>query len=243
MGVRFRKTGRPEKCGLKMKILWFSGPVRHIFTPAGGTKVTSLEQLESEREYVVGAGPQNFRKVSDILKHLEPSPKSKKKNSVSSNYSNYSDSSQVSRMTLIERQNLIAQKGREDKEKRTASNNSLNRYKPEPDPVPLSPLEKRFQKKFGNARKGRGKWNLYILYSCYHFRFRFFISGLLDLGLHYDILWDVAGVGIGATVVVAILCSCRNKMEKNHDIQVFLMPSENPFQFNQTDVCLLLNDI
>ena len=121
--------------------------------------------MEAEREYVLGAGPQNFKKVSDILKHLEPSPKSKKKNSVSSNYSNYSDSSQVSRMTLIERQNLIAQKGREEKEKRTASNNSLNRFKPEPDPIPLSPLEKRFQKKFGNARKGRGEWNLYFFYS------------------------------------------------------------------------------
>ena len=120
--------------------------------------------MEAEREYVLGAGPQNFKKVSDILKHLEPSPKSKKKNSVSSNYSNYSDSSQVSRMTLMERQDMIAQKAREEKEKR-ASNNSLNRYKADPPPVPLSPLEKRFQKKFGNARKGRGEWNLYFFYS------------------------------------------------------------------------------
>merc|ERR1719266_2561705 len=67
-------------------------------------------------------------------------------------------------MTLIERQNLIAQKGREEKEKRTASNNSLNRFKPEPDPIPLSPLEKRFQKKFGNARKGRVPINRKPLY-------------------------------------------------------------------------------
>ena len=84
--------------------------MRHIFTPAGGTKVTTLEQLESEREYVVGAGPQNFRKVSDALKHLQPSPKSKKKNSVSSNYSNYSDSSQISRMTLIGENNHALKK-------------------------------------------------------------------------------------------------------------------------------------
>ena len=28
--------------------------------------------------------------------------------------------------------------------------------------------------------------------------------------------------------------------EKNHDIQVFLMPNENTFHFNHTNVCLRL---
>ena len=95
---------------------------------------------------MVGAGNQNFRKVNEALKSLQPSPRRKKKNSVSSTTSS-SNWSQVSRMSLIERQDLIAQKARERRE--GGSYNSSNKSSAgggQSDQLQKSPFERKFQR-------------------------------------------------------------------------------------------------
>ena len=82
--VRFKQTKNIEnlKTDLTTTLQPSIGPFRHIYTPAGGTEVTSLDQIEKDKEYVAGQGNQNFRKLSQVIH--KNGPKGKKKSSISS---------------------------------------------------------------------------------------------------------------------------------------------------------------
>ena len=94
--VRFKQTKNIEnlKTDLTTTLQPSIGPFRHIYTPAGGTEVTSLDQIEKDKEYVAGQGNQNFRKLSQVIH--KNGPKGKKKSSISSVASS---SNQVSILT------------------------------------------------------------------------------------------------------------------------------------------------
>ena len=81
--MRFKQTKNIEnlKTDLTTTLQPSIGPFRHIYTPAGGTEVTSLDQIEKDKEYVAGQGNQNFRKLSQVI---HKGQKGKKKSSVSS---------------------------------------------------------------------------------------------------------------------------------------------------------------
>jgi hypothetical protein len=82
--VRFKQTKNIEnlKTDLTTSLHPSIGPFRHIYTPAGGTEVTSLDQIEKDKEYVAGQGNQNFRKLSQVIH--KNGQKGKKKSSVTS---------------------------------------------------------------------------------------------------------------------------------------------------------------
>ena len=82
--MRFKQTKNIEnlKTDLTTTLQPSIGPFRHIYTPAGGTEVTSLDQIEKDKEYVAGQGNQNFRKLSQVIH--KNGPKGKKKSSISS---------------------------------------------------------------------------------------------------------------------------------------------------------------
>ena len=94
--MRFKQTKNIEnlKTDLTTTLQPSIGPFRHIYTPAGGTEVTSLDQIEKDKEYVAGQGNQNFRKLSQVIH--KNGPKGKKKSSISSVASS---SNQVSILT------------------------------------------------------------------------------------------------------------------------------------------------
>ena len=96
--MRFKQTKNIEnlKTDLTTTLQPSIGPFRHIYTPAGGTEVTSLDQIEKDKEYVAGQGNQNFRKLSQVIH--KNGPKGKKKSSISSVASS---SNQVSILTHI----------------------------------------------------------------------------------------------------------------------------------------------
>ena len=108
--VRFKQTPDLDhlKTDLTQSLKPNGGPVRYIFTPAGGTEVKSLNDLVKDKEYV--AGYQGFKKLSGLL-HKEKLAKGKKgkKNSTASNASNASSkaSTVTGRLTLMQRQDLI----------------------------------------------------------------------------------------------------------------------------------------
>ena len=54
--VRFKQTKNIEnlKTDLTTRLQPSIGPFRHIYTPAGGTEVTSLDQIQKDKEYVAG---------------------------------------------------------------------------------------------------------------------------------------------------------------------------------------------
>ena len=96
--MRFKQTKNIEnlKTDLTTTLQPSIGPFRHIYTPAGGTEVTSLDQIEKDKEYVAGQGNQNFRKLSQVIH--KNGPKGKKKSSISSVASS---SNQVSILSYI----------------------------------------------------------------------------------------------------------------------------------------------
>ena len=130
------------------------GPVRNIYTPAGGTEVKSLDQIHPDKEYLAGAGNQNFKKISQALKTEARLKKRLQKASVSSQgsvgsyNSKNSTASNGSRMTLMQRQDLIAKMAKENggpvvktsRQTSYASTSSTNE-----EPQPMSTWEKRFQ--------------------------------------------------------------------------------------------------
>lgn len=88
------------------------GPVRHIYTPAGGTEVISLDQIQKDKEYLAGVGNQNFRKLSQVL-HSNPKKKKSVSSIAGSNHSSSKQSNASHRLTLMQRQDLIAQQAKE----------------------------------------------------------------------------------------------------------------------------------
>ena len=108
--VRFKQTPDLDhlKTDLTQSLQPTGGPVRYIFTPAGGTEVKSLNDLVKDKEYV--AGYQGFKKLSKSLLHKErKAVGGSKKNSTSSNASHASSkaSTVTGRLTLMQRQDLI----------------------------------------------------------------------------------------------------------------------------------------
>ena len=112
--VRFKQTPDLDhlKTDLTQSLKPSGGPVRYIFTPAGGTEVRSLNDLVKDKEYV--AGYQGFKKLSkSLLLHKENQERKaaglSKKNSTSSNASHASSkaSTVTGRLTLMQRQDLI----------------------------------------------------------------------------------------------------------------------------------------
>ena len=106
--VRFKQTRDVDhlKTDLTDSLKPNGGPVRYIFTPAGGTEVTNLDQLVKDKEYV--AGYQDFKKLSGLL-HKEKQASQKKKNSTASHasYTSSKASTVTGRLTLMQRQDLI----------------------------------------------------------------------------------------------------------------------------------------
>ena len=91
------------------------GAMRNIYTPAGGTEITSLDQIQSQRDYVAGAGNNNFRKISQTLRQMShPGTEANSVASSSKTAEAKEGPPKPKRMTLIERQNLIAQRAKEN---------------------------------------------------------------------------------------------------------------------------------
>ena len=97
------------------------GPVRNIFTPAGGTIVNSVEALEPNKAYAIGGA--KFKPIKGYV----PEGESQKKTSTSSNGSNDSferrkppTKYQRNRVSLMDRQDRIAREGKENRAARAA---------------------------------------------------------------------------------------------------------------------------
>lgn len=130
--VRFKQTKDIDhlKSDLTNSLKPSIGPFRHIYTPAGGTEVTSLDQIQKDKEYVFGQGNQNFKKLSQVLNNGKQQEANRRKKQSTTNSSSSLVSQTVDsengkrRLTLMERQDLIAQQAKDSRKGSQASMSS-----------------------------------------------------------------------------------------------------------------------
>ena len=104
-----------------------NGAVRNIYTPLGGTEVTTLDQIENHKDYVAGVGHSNFKKIKRTLSLNRVISLEDKKSSEGEEGPPSPKQTKPKRISLIERQNLIAQKA-----KQSNSSSSVNSLDPSP---------------------------------------------------------------------------------------------------------------